>query len=161
MSRMSRKLKTGKLTSTNGKSKLTLESFNFASYEENLKVIVKKLGSRPPMPKGLPEGNWTEQSERVLKERYLRKDEKGNLIEIPDELCWRVAWDIASVEVLWGKGKDDVKDVASEFYKLLATHDFLPNSPTLMNAGTGNGLQYSACFVLPVEDSLVGIFDSI
>jgi ribonucleoside-diphosphate reductase alpha chain len=51
--------------------------------------------------------------------------------------------------------------IAKDYYRLLATHAFLPNSPTLMNAGTGNGLQYSGCFVLPVEDSLIGIFDAV
>src|SRR3990167_6568788 len=158
---MARKVKTRIKAATNGKSKIHLESFDFGSHEDNLKTIARKLGNRPPMPGTLPKGSWTEQSERVLSERYLRKDEKGNLIETPDELCWRVAWDIASADSLWGKGRNEVKKEASDFYNLLATHDFLPNSPTLMNAGTGNGLQYSACFVLPVDDSLVGIFDAI
>ncbi|OGM12839.1 ribonucleoside-diphosphate reductase, adenosylcobalamin-dependent [Candidatus Woesebacteria bacterium RIFCSPLOWO2_01_FULL_39_23] len=109
----------------------------------------------------MPKGEWTEQSLRVLSERYLRRNEDGQVIETPEELCWRVAWDIASAEVCWGKTKSEVLTTARRFYNLLVTHEFLPNSPTLMNAGTGNGLQYSACFVLPVEDSLVGIFDAI
>ena len=158
---MTRGFKNRKTLKKNGNGRLTLDSLIFASYEDNLKLIAKKLGNRPSVPKGFPKGKWTEQALRVLKERYLRKDEDGRVIETPDELCWRVAWDIASAEVLWGKSKTEVRKIASEVYELLATHDFLPNSPTLMNAGTGNGLQYSACFVLPVEDSLVGIFDAV
>lgn len=76
-------------------------------------------------------------------------------------MCWRVAWDIASVEARWKIKKKDVLLTARTFYNLLIFHEFLPGSPTLMNAGTGNTLQYSSCFVLPVEDSLVGIFDAI
>ena len=158
---MTRKTKNRKRSVTNGQGKLTLDNFNPSPYERVLKSISAKLGKSPKLPKDLPKGDWTEQAVRVLKERYLRKDEEGRVIETPDEMCWRVAWDIASSEVLWGKNKKEVKDIASKFYKLLASHEFLPNSPTLMNAGTGNGLQYSACFVLPVEDSLVGIFDAI
>ena len=158
---MTRKTKNRKKSVTNGQEKLTLDNLNLPSYEKVLRDISMKLGKRPKLSKDLPKGDWTEQSVRALKERYLRKDEEGRVIETPDEMCWRVAWDIASSEVLWGKNKKEVKDIASKFYKLLASHEFLPNSPTLMNAGTGNGLQYSACFVLPVEDSLVGIFDAI
>ncbi len=146
---------------TNGHSVLTLNTFNFPSYEEMTDEINKKLGKRPLMPNDLSEGKWTEQSLRVLSERYLRKNDDGEVIETPSEMCWRVAWDIASAEVCWGAKKPQVIKTAREFYGLLLSHKFLPNSPTLMNAGTGNGLQYSACFVLPVDDSLVGIFDAI
>lgn len=145
----------------NGQTQLSLDSFTFPAYEEVVDKIVSKLGQRPPLPADLPKGQWTEQSERVLSERYLRKDEEGVIIETPEEMCWRVAWDIASAEVRWDAKKVVVVKSAKEFYNLLITHEFLPNSPTLMNAGTGNGLQYSACFVLPVGDSLVEIFDSI
>ena len=148
------KAKTSKLTKY-----MTLESFYPPSYQEEISIINKKLGKRPPLPEDSARGEWTEQSLRVLSERYLLKDDEGNLIETPEEMCWRVAWDIASAEVIWGEGKRAVFEIAKEFYKLLVSHEFLPNSPTLMNAGTGNGLQYSACFVLPVEDSLIGIFD--
>ena len=146
---------------TNGKTKLTLESFTFPAYGDMVADINKKLGKRPSLPKDLIQGSWTEQSLKVLGERYLRKNDNGDIIETPEELCWRVSWDIASAEVRWGGKKEDIIKSAKEFYNLLVTHEFLPNSPTLMNAGTGNGLQYSACFVLPVEDSLVGIFDAI
>lgn len=138
-----------------------LDELEFRPHGEVVTSIIRKVGDRPKFPKDLPKGSWTEQSQKVLEERYLVKDADGNVVETPDEMCWRVAWDIASVEVTWGSGRREVQKVAEEFYKLLASHEFLPNSPTLMNAGTGNGLQYSACFVLPVEDSLVGIFDAL
>lgn len=145
----------------NGHTKLTLDTFSFPSYEEMTAKIKSKLGTRPGLPNDLPKGRWTEQSLRVLNERYLRKNDEGEVIETPGEMCWRVAWDIASAEVAWDAKRKDVINSAKDFYNLLITHEFLPNSPTLMNAGTGNGLQYSACFVLPVDDSLVGIFDAI
>lgn len=138
-----------------------LDTLNFRSYEDTLALIQKKIGKIPTFPDGLPKGIWTDQSTRVLEERYLLKDKDGVIIENPEGMCWRVAWDIASAESIWGASKSRVKKIATEFYRLLSSHEFLPNSPTLMNAGTGNGLQYSGCFVLPVEDSLVGIFDSL
>ena len=115
----------------------------------------------PPMPTDLPPGVWSEQSEKVLKERYLLKNGQGEVIETPDEMCWRVAWDIASAEANFGKKYEEIMNLAREYYLLMSSHDFLPNSPTLANAGKGNGLQYSACFVLPVDDSIDGIFDGI
>src|SRR4030042_4649753 len=155
------KTRNKKIKTTKRSKNITIEDYNPPSYEEEISVINKRLGKRPSLPGELPKGEWTEQSLRVLSERYLLKDDKGNLIEAHEEMCWRVAWDIASAEVVWGEKKKAVVEIAKEFYKLLVSHAFLPNSPTLMNAGTGNGLQYSACFVLPVEDSLVGIFDAI
>ena len=141
--------------------KKTLDSLKFPGYGEIRKKIDSKTGSRPDRPGDLPKGDWTEQAVRVIKERYLLKDNDLNLIETPEDMCWRVAWEVASAEAVWGKGRKEIIKTAKEFYKLLSGREFLPNSPTLMNAGTGNLLQYSACFVLPVEDSLVGIFDAL
>jgi len=145
--------------------KLSLESLTFPDYAKVRKEIEKKLGVRPAKPTDLPEGCWTEQALKVLTERYLRKDGEGKTTETPDELCWRVAWEIASSEILWGKKKEEVLEIAKDYFKLLASHEFLPNSPTLMNAGVSDNLkyklQYSGCFVVPVEDSLIGIFDAI
>lgn len=115
----------------------------------------------PPLPADLPAGIWSGQAMKVLNERYLLKNENLETMETPEGMCWRVAWKIASAETAWGAKEKDVEATAREFYQLLVTHEFLPNSPTLMNAGVENGLQYSACFVLPVEDSLVGIFDAL
>lgn len=125
------------------------------------KKIEKKIGKRPEIPADLPKGKWSKQAMKVLEERYLDKDEEGRIVESPEEMVWRVSWEIASAEAQWGADRDEVKEWARSFYKLLVSQKFLPNSPTLMNAGKGNGLQYSACFVLPVEDSLEGIFDAI
>ena len=89
------------------------------------------------------------------------KDENLSPIETPEDVMWRVAWEVASAEARWGKSRKQVLEQSKRFYKLMTSREFLPNSPTLMNAGTGNGLQYSACFVLPVEDSMEGIFDAL
>src|SRR5450756_165198 len=105
-------------------------------------------------------GRWTESALKVLKERYLARDGDG-VSETPDEMCWRVAHAIAQAESRWGKSEAEIKEVAGRFRDVMQEMLFLPNSPTLMNAGKNNGLQYSACYVLPVEDSLEGIFESV
>ena len=125
------------------------------------KPVVPNASLIPPMPSDLPPGDWSEQATKVLKERYLLKNGQGQPIETPDQMCWRVAWDIASAEVGFGYTYEQVEDFAKEYYKILSSHEFLPNSPTLMNAGKNNGLQYSGCYVIPVEDSIEGIFDGI
>ena len=140
---------------------MTLESFIPPTYDEIFNEVRKKIGDRPFIPRNLPKGFWSEQALRVLEERYLIKNEEGEVVESPDEMCWRVAWEVASAEARWGRKRNDVLKIAERFYMMLLSHEFLPNSPTLMNAGTGNGLQYSACFVLPVEDSMEGIFDAL
>ena len=105
-------------------------------------------------------GQWTEQALRVLRERYLSRD--GDAIrETPEEMCWRVARAIAQGEGQWGKSPAVVHEIANAFYDLMVEGKFLPNSPTLMNAGRGNQLQYSACYVLPVGDSMEEIFDAV
>jgi ribonucleoside-diphosphate reductase alpha chain len=105
-------------------------------------------------------GKWTEPALRVLRERYLMR-EGGEVIETPEEMCWRVALTIASGEARYGRSQAAVREVAAAFYDIMIEGGFLPNSPTLMNAGKGNGLQYSACYVLPVGDSMEEIFDSV
>src|SRR5262249_19903082 len=105
-------------------------------------------------------GKWTEQALRVLRERYLTRE--GDAIkETPEEMCWRVASAIARAEERWGKSPAVVEEIAHAFYDLMVEGQFLPNSPTLMNAGKGNSLQYSACYVLPVGDSMDEIFDAV
>ena len=104
---------------------------------------------------------WSESATRVLRERYLRKDEHGEVIETADDMCWRVARAIASAEATnSGKSPEEVEAAAAGYADLMLRRRFMPNSPTLMNAGKGNNLQLSACFVIPVEDSLQGIFES-
>ncbi len=102
----------------------------------------------------------TENALTLLKLRYLRRNEYGDIIETPEELFQRVAHAIASVEKKYGKSEEEVKAIEKEFLELLMSLKFLPNSPTLMNAGTGSG-QLSACNVLPLEDSMESIFETI
>src|SRR5262250_3582711 len=105
-------------------------------------------------------GNWTEPALRVLRERYLTR-QGGEVVETPEEMCWRVALTIARGEARYGRSEAAVREIAEAFYDIMIEGNFLPNSPTLMNAGKGNGLQYSACYVLPVGDSMEEIFDSV
>ncbi|MFQ5881899.1 MAG: vitamin B12-dependent ribonucleotide reductase [Candidatus Methylomirabilales bacterium] len=114
---------------------------------------------RFPDPPGW-RGNWSESALRVMRERYLaRQGEK--VLEPPEGMCWRVAAEIASAEERWGKSSEEVYEIACRFYDLMVDGLFLPNSPTLMNAGKNNGLQYSACYVLPVGDSMEEIFEAV
>lgn len=96
---------------------------------------------------------------KVLERRYLLKDELGKIIETPQEMFRRVASFIAHVDLLYDKNTD-VDRLEEDFYHLMANLEFLPNSPTLMNAGTSMN-QLSACFVLPVPDSVEGIFNTL
>jgi len=95
--------------------------------------------------------------EAVLRRRYLRRDERGRVVETPDELFERVARALASVERRFGGG---AAAAAARFESAMRSFDFLPNSPTLMNAGT-DAPQLAACFVLPIEDSLDAIFRTL
>jgi len=95
---------------------------------------------------------------KVLASRYLLRDEKGNITETPARLFRRVAKAVAKADSNYKKGV--LKKTEEKFYNMLSKLDFLPNTPTLMNAGTSLG-QLSACFVLPVGDSLTEIFDAI
>jgi ribonucleoside-diphosphate reductase alpha chain len=105
-------------------------------------------------------GQWTESAVKVMKERYLARDSQGRQ-ETPEDMCWRVATAVAAAEEQWGRSSEAIEAIAEAFYHVMVDNFFLPNSPTLMNAGTDNGLGYSACFVLPIEDSIEGIFDAI
>ena len=101
----------------------------------------------------------SDNAKRVLKRRYLRKDSKGKLIESPKQMFTRVARHIARPEKKYGDA-DTAKKMEDTFYRMMTELKFLPNSPTLMNAGRRLG-QLAACFVLPVEDSMDGIFDAL
>lgn len=96
---------------------------------------------------------------QVLKRRYLLKDEAGHTIESTAQMFRRVAKAIAAVDAKYDAGTD-VSATEEKFYEIMTNLEFLPNSPTLFNAGTQLG-QLSACFVVPVEDSLISIFDAV
>ncbi len=106
------------------------------------------------------ESSWPENALEILRMRYLLKDEEGNVVESADDRCWNVAVEIGSAELSW-KEAEEAEGIIQEFYRMMIERKFFPNSPTLMNAGKHNNLQYSACYVLPVEDSISGIFESI
>ncbi|MEE9399756.1 MAG: adenosylcobalamin-dependent ribonucleoside-diphosphate reductase, partial [Dehalococcoidales bacterium] len=96
---------------------------------------------------------------KVLERRYLLKDGAGNVTETPAELFRRVAHVIAAVETSFNPDAD-TEGLEEDFFHLMSNLEFLPNTPTLMNAGTPSG-QLSACFVLPVADSITGIFETL
>ena len=97
---------------------------------------------------------------KVLERRYLRKDEEGKTIETPEEMFTRVARAIASADTLYGKNEQEVKNLQDAFFKIMTNLEFLPNSPCLMNAGKELG-QLSACFTLPINDSMESIFETL
>ncbi len=97
---------------------------------------------------------------RVLQRRYLQKNDQGQVIETPAEMISRVARAISAVERRYGASKQAVSQIEEEFFSMMAGLEFMPNSPTLMNAGKELG-QLSACFVVPIEDSMESIFDAI
>lgn len=103
--------------------------------------------------------HFSTQALKILERRYLHRDREGNL-ETPKEMLERVAKNIASADKYYKKSKEEIEDTEKYFYQMMAELKFLPNSPTLMNAGT-KVQQLSACFVLPIEDTMQGIFGSL
>lgn len=116
------------------------------------------------LPSDLPEATLSDNARIVLAKRYLKKDEDGQPIEEPETMFWRVARTIAGADARYGASEAAVDELARQFYALMTTGVFEPNSPTLMNAGRPLG-QLSACFVLPVDDALSngrsGIYDTL
>lgn len=104
--------------------------------------------------------NLSENAVKVLERRYLKRDEEGVLLENPKEMFIRVARNIASAEKKYGKTEEEIKNIEKQFFDIMADLDFLPNSPTLMNAGK-ELQQLAACFVLPVGDSMNAIFEAL
>ena len=121
---------------------------DFRNKKEELRKLRGFLGIEPKV---------TVNAMEVLKARYLLRDENENIVETPSKLFERVAKAVAKVDSVFG---DDPVEAEKVFYEMMAKLEFLPNTPTLFNAGTGIG-QLSACFVLPVEDSLESIFSTV
>jgi ribonucleoside-diphosphate reductase alpha chain len=124
--------------------------------EKDLKVKKISLNQRQESMDRL---ELTANAKVVLEKRYLKKDKQGNLVESPQDMFRRVARHIASAELIYDSNAD-IAYWEDEFYSMMENLEFLPNSPTLMNAGRELG-QLSACFVIPVEDSMDSIFDAV
>ncbi|TSC66737.1 MAG: ribonucleoside-diphosphate reductase [Microgenomates group bacterium Gr01-1014_80] len=131
---------------------------NFRTFETRFEPRYKKM---PDMPYGLPEPSFSESSNKILKERYLLKGGDLEAVETVAERFWHIAYDIASADFDFGADPSEVTSLAKKFYEFMVKQEFLPNSPTIMNAGKQNQLQYSACFVLPVGDSIPEIFETM
>src|SRR6478736_678901 len=115
----------------------------------------------PPMPEGLPMANLTDNARQVLMKRYVRRGDDGKPAETVEEMFWRVAYHVAKVEEQW---EADVQQRTIEYYHLLSSKKFFPNSPTFTGAGTPLG-QLAACFVLKITDDMgrdsAGIFQTL
>ena len=115
----------------------------------------------PPMPEGLPKANLTDNARQVLMKRYVRRGDDGKPAETVEEMFWRVAYHVAKVEEQWDA---DVQKRTVEYYHLLSSKKFFPNSPTFTGAGTPLG-QLAACFVLKITDDMgrdgAGIFQTL
>lgn len=132
-----------------GYEKVAAEYQDYRKKKENIRELKEKLGILEP--------KLTVNALEVLKARYLLKNEEEKIVETPAQLFKRVAEAAAKIDEKYG---EDAKKSEETFYGMMARLEFIPNSPTLFNAGTSMG-QLSACFVLPVEDSLESIFTTV
>ena len=128
--------------------------------ESNKIEEIQKIGRDiPKPPESLPEPKLSDNAWYIGRTRYARRDVNGQPIESAKELFWRVAYNIATAERLYGGNEKKHIATAIKFYKLMISRKFLPNTPTLLNTGKPKQ-QLSACFVLPVPDDLEGILET-
>jgi ribonucleoside-diphosphate reductase alpha chain len=149
-------------------SKLEINTIPVSFIEKMIEAKLMEYGLTKPSPIHLDKSifiksrlNLSENARRVLRRRYLKKNRKGKIIETPEQMFRRVASHIAKAEKKYAKkSSNQVNEWEEIFYEMMTDAKFLPNSPTLMNAGRRLG-QLAACFVLPVEDSMEGIFGAL
>ncbi|UCF92696.1 MAG: vitamin B12-dependent ribonucleotide reductase [Desulfobacterales bacterium] len=146
-------------------SKMEVETITMSIIEKMIEAKLVEYGLSKPSPFRLDKSilvknrlNLSENARRVLARRYLRKNSQGEVIETPEQMFRRVAHHIAQAEKRYGVA--DLENIEEIFYRIMTDFKFLPNSPNLMNAGRRLG-QLAACFVLPVEDSMEGIFGAL
>ncbi len=125
----------------------------------NRSSVAKQRALHPPFKTVVPGLEISENSLAVLNRRYLAKDAQGKVIETPEQMFQRVARNIAEGDLVFGPVPPSGKATDQAFYEMMAKNEFMPNSPTIMNAGR-ELQQLSACFVLPVPDSIQGIFEA-
>lgn len=140
-----------KILRIEGYRKIAEEYSNYRKKKAEIRELKKKFGIDE-------EPKLTVNALEVLRKRYLLKNEQGKIFETPAQMFRRVAKAIAEVDKKYGENS---KKSEEEFYRVMSKLEFLPNSPTLFNAGTKTNFGLSACYVLPVPDSLDGIFDAV
>ena len=148
-------------------TRMEFQTITMSMIEKMIESKLLEYGLAKPSPTRLDQSIFfknrmvlSDNARRVLRRRYLKKDSQGKVVETPDRMFQRVAGHIAKAEKKFGGDEKRVDEVQKIFYQLMTEFKFLPNSPTLMNAGRRLG-QLAACFVLPVEDSMEGIFGAL
>jgi len=148
-------------------SRMEFQTITMPFIEKMIEAKLLEYGLTKPAPIRLDQSIFvkdalrlSENARTVLRRRYLRKDRNGRVVETPQQMFQRVARHIAEAERNYGGDDARVAALADGFYRIMTDFKFLPNSPTLMNAGRSLG-QLAACFVLPVEDSMEGIFGAL
>ncbi len=148
-------------------TRMEFQTITLSMIEKMIESKLLEYGLTKPSPTRLDQSIFlknrlilSDNARRVLRRRYLKKDSQGNVTETPDRMFQRVAGHIAKAEKKFGGDDNRVNEMQGLFYQIMTEFKFLPNSPTLMNAGRKLG-QLAACFVLPVEDSMDGIFGAL
>ena len=148
-------------------TRMEFQTITMSFIEKMIESKLLEYGLKKPSPIRLDQAIFmknrlvlSDNARRVLRRRYLKKDSRGKVTETPDRMFQRVARHIAKAEKKFGGDEKRMKEVQELFYVIMTDFKFLPNSPTLMNAGRRLG-QLAACFVLPVEDSMEGIFGAL